>query len=96
MKKTLTVTDLLTLDAHSLQKRLEAKSLTSVELVESCLAQIESHDRQGVKLRAITAIAPLDTLRERARELDNERSSGYVRSRLHGIPLLVKVRDQHY
>ena len=79
----------------SLQKRLEAKSLTSVELVESCLAQIESHDRQGVDLRAITAIAPLESLRERARQLDKERSWGHVRSRLHGIPLLVKVRGQH-
>ena len=95
MKNALTVTELLTLDAHSLQKRLEAKSLTSVELVETCLAQIESHDRQGVNLRAITAIAPLDTLRERARQLDKERSSGHVRSCLHGIPLLVKVRGQH-
>lgn len=95
MKEALTVTELLTLDAHSLQRRLEEKSLTSVELVESCLAQIESHDRQGVQLRAITAIAPLDKLRERARQLDSDRSLGHVRSRLHGIPILVKVRGQH-
>ena len=95
MKRALTATELLTLDAHSLQKRLEAKSLTSVELVESCLAQIERHDRQGVQLRAITAIAPLDKLRERAQQLDNDRSSGHVRSCLHGIPILVKVRGQH-
>ena len=94
MKKALTVTDLLTLDAHSLQKRLEAKTLTSVELVESCLAQIENHDRQGVQLRAITSIAPIDKLRARAQQLDTDRSLGYVRSRLHGIPLLVKVGSQ--
>ena len=95
MKKALTATELLTLDAYSLQKRLEAKSLTSVELVESCLAQIESHDRQGVQLRAITAIALLDKLRERAQQLDNDRSSGYIKSPLHGIPILVKVKGQH-
>lgn len=69
MKKALTVTELLTLDAHSLQahslqKRSEAKSVTNVELVEPCLAQIENHDRQGVQLRAITAFAPLDKVRE--------------------------------
>ena len=95
MRKALTIIELLTLDASSLQKKLEARSLTSVELVQSCLAQIESHDRQGAQLRAITAIAPLDKLLERAQQLDNDRLSGQVRSRLHGIPIIVKVRDQH-
>ncbi|KAG8529126.1 uncharacterized protein KY384_005761 [Bacidia gigantensis] len=90
METALTITELLTLDAHSLQKRLEARTLTSVELVDSCLAQIESHDRNGVQLRAITAIAPLDKLRERAQQLDNDRASGHVKSSLHGIPILVK------
>lgn len=88
----LTAKELLTLDARSLQKRLETRALTSVELVISCLKQIEQHDRQGAQLQALISVAPRELLLQRASELDSERRSGRVRSSLHGIPLLVKVR----
>ena len=92
MLNRLTTKELLTLDAKSLQKRLNAGTLTSVELVTSCLEQIERHDRQGARLRAIISVAPRELLIQRARELDSERESGHVRSSLHGIPVLIKVK----
>lgn len=89
----LTPTELLTLDANALQQRLEAGSLSSVELVTCCLTQIETYDQQRAQLRAIIATAPRERLLSRALQLDVERSSGHVRSHLHGIPVLVKVRN---
>lgn len=90
----LTPTELLTLDANALQQRLEAGSLSSVELVTCCLTQIENYDQQRAQLRAIISTAPRERLLSRALQLDVERSSGHVRSRLHGIPVLVKVRNR--
>ena len=87
--KLLNPTDLLTLDAHSLQERMEDGSLTAVDLLTSCLTQIETHDD---RLRAIISVAPRDLLLRRAQQLDQERASRHVRSDLHGIPILVKVR----
>jgi hypothetical protein len=93
MKVKLTPKELLTLDASSLRERLEEGLLTSVDLVNSCLTQIARHDRQGVQLRAIIATAPREMLLKRADELDEERKLGRIRSPLHGIQILVKVRD---
>lgn len=87
-----TAKELLTLDARSLQNRLTTGALTSVELVISCLKQIEQHDRQGAQLQAIISVAPRELLLQRASELDSERRSGHIRSSLHGIPVLIKVR----
>ena len=87
--KLLDPTDLLTLDAHSLQERMKDGSLTAVDLVTSCLAQIRKHDD---RLRAIISVAPRDLLLKRAQQLDQERALRYFRSDLHGIPILVKVR----
>ena len=87
--KLLDPTDLLKLDAHSLQKRMREGSLTAVDLLSSCLTQIKTHDD---RLRAVISVAPRELLLGRAQQLDQERASGYVRSDLHGIPILVKVR----
>ena len=82
---------LLNLDAAALRSLFERQELTSVELVKQVLAQIERHDKKGAKLNAMIAVAPEKDLLRRAAELDEERCEGEVRSRLHGIPLLVKV-----
>ena len=83
--------DLLNLDAAALRSLFERQELTSVELVKQVLAQIERHDKKGARLNAMIAVAPEKELLGRAAELDEERRDGKVRSRLHGIPLLVKV-----
>jgi amidase len=83
--------DLLTLDSAGFQKRLDAGLLTSVELVQACLAQIDKHDQRGAKLNAMISIVPHQLLMERSAQLDRERAAGRVRSVFHGIPVLIKV-----
>lgn len=83
--------ELLSLDAATLQTKLESGAITSAELVEQYLAQIEKHNKHGLSLNALIAITPRQLLLTRAAELDKERNEGKVRSKLHGIPILVKV-----
>jgi len=82
--------DLLNLTARDLQGLMAAGKLTAQDLVEACLANIGRHNERGMGLRAITSTAPLDIALARAAALDAERADGRVRSRLHGIPLIVK------
>ncbi|RFU32343.1 hypothetical protein B7463_g3979, partial [Scytalidium lignicola] len=82
--------ELLSLDSAGLQRKLDAGLLTSVELVQECLAQIDKHDHRGAKLNAMISIVPNHILMERSAQLDRERTAGRVRSRFHGIPILIK------
>jgi amidase len=77
--------------AFELQHQLSTGSLTTVELMEIFLNQIEQHNKQGLELKAVISVAPRDKVLARARCLDEERSRGTVRSKLHGIPIIVKV-----
>ncbi len=63
-------------------------TLTSEQLVQRFLARIEAYDRKGPALRAVLTLNPkaLDT----ARALDAERKAKGPRSRLHGIPIVLK------
>ncbi|KAL6810507.1 amidase signature enzyme [Trichoderma camerunense] len=90
MTARLSTTELLSLDSAGLQKRFEAGLLTSVELVQACLAQISKHDQQGTKLNAMISIVPDRILMERSAQLDRERAAGLIRSPFHGIPILIK------
>jgi amidase len=83
--------DLLTTAAFELQTLLSQERVSSVELVESCLNQIERHNRAGLELRAILFVAPRELALSRAKALDEERAHGHLRSSLHGIPIIVKV-----
>lgn len=85
--------DLLTLDAADLQNLLEQRKITSVDLVKQTLAQIEREDGKGAKLHAMIAVAPEHLLLSKAAQLDNDRRAWKVRSRLHGLPIIVKVRQ---
>ena len=89
--KDLTFEELLTLDAHSIQKRLKAGNLTSAQLVRSCSEQIVKHNTRGAKLRAVLSITPWDKLLKWTQDLDSERAEGKARSVFHGIPILLKV-----
>jgi len=92
VKSRLPSNELLTLDAYSLRERLEGENFTSVELVTSCLLQTGHHDGKGTKLHTIVSTAPHELLLKRARQFDNERKFSHIRSPLHSIPVLIKVR----
>ena len=80
--------DLLVATAGELEKELASGNLTSVDLVNACLYQIDQHDDY---LHAMISVAPRASLVQQAQELDDERRNDKIRSRLHGIPVLVKV-----
>ncbi|TGJ81067.1 hypothetical protein E0Z10_g7700 [Xylaria hypoxylon] len=71
-----------------LRRMLDSQQITSVQIVEQYLEQI---DRYEPVLNALASIAPRDSLRRIAESLDDERRGGRVRSPLHGIPIVLKV-----
>ncbi|KAK6078644.1 hypothetical protein SCUP515_09694 [Seiridium cupressi] len=81
--------DPLVTTTPDLRRMLESKQITSVQIVEQYLEQI---DRYESSLNALASIAPRDRLRRTAASLDDERREGRVRSPLHGIPIVLKVR----
>lgn len=83
--------NLLTATAGELRRLLDAGDCTSVDLVNLYLEQIEAHNHDGMKLNAMISTAPLERVLEEARALDQERREKGPRSRLHGIPIILKV-----
>ncbi len=71
-----------------LQADLAAGRVTSEQLVLAYQARIDAVDRAGPALHAVIALNP--GALEAARALDAERRAHHVRSKLHGIPILVK------
>lgn len=67
---------------------LQARRVTSVDLVRAYQERIAAYDQQGPKLNAIITnnVAAIHD----ASRLDDERRRGYVRGPLHGIPIIVK------
>ncbi|KAJ5100375.1 amidase signature enzyme [Penicillium angulare] len=68
--------ELLSLDSAGFQTKFDEGLLTSVELVQACLCQIDRHDQRGAKLNAMISIVPKNILMERSAQLDNERAAG--------------------
>ena len=64
------------------------ESLTSEQLVELYLARIEAYDDAGPAINAVIALNGQAV--DRARALDAERRAKGPRSRLHGIPIVLK------
>lgn len=83
--------NLLTVTAEELLFHLEIGHISSVQLVQRYLAQIEAHNENGLSLHAIIDIAPKIEVLDIAGQLDYERRMGKSRGPLHGIPILVKV-----
>ncbi|MGN6332407.1 MAG: amidase family protein [Motilibacteraceae bacterium] len=67
---------------------LAAGRTTAVELARAYLARIEAVDRNGPGITSIRCVCP-DAL-EQAEASDARRTSGGVRGRLDGVPVLVK------
>ncbi|KAH8807984.1 amidase signature domain-containing protein [Xylogone sp. PMI_703] len=82
--------DVLTATAADARRLLEAGEISSVELVKLYLKQIAAHNHEGMKLNAMISIAAEDGLLEEAHKLDAERLESGPRSRLHGIPIILK------
>jgi amidase len=83
--------DPLTATVHELQTLLQARTITSVDLVELYLAQIDRYNLGKTQLRAIIATPPVHDVFSRAKELDRERVARKLRSKAHGIPILIKI-----
>ena len=83
--------NLLTATAGDVRRLLEAGAITSVELVKLYLKQIARHNREGVQLNAMISVVPKDLLLEEAKKPDAERAETGPRSRMHGIPIILKV-----
>lgn len=79
--------NVLTATASELQKAYTDGTLTIGSAVTQYLSQIHACNDY---LHAIISAAPKETLLHRAKLLDKERAEGYVRSPLHGIPVIVK------
>lgn len=83
--------DLLTVTAEELSFHLEIGHISSVQLVQQYLTQIEAHNENGLGLRAIIDVAPKREVLDIAGRLDYQRRIGRSRGPLHGIPILVNV-----
>lgn len=83
------VRDTAWLDARGAQQALAAGELSSEQLVTYYLSQIEKHNTDGHQLYAITDINA-EALAQ-ARQLDQERAAGKIRSSLHGLPVVLKA-----
>ena len=77
------------LSAQAASQALAQGELSSEQLVSHYLQQIDTHNKTGHELAAISDINS-DALAQ-ARMLDQERSEGKVRSALHGLPVVLKA-----
>ena len=87
-------TKLTEVTISDLQKALNLRDLTSVDLVDRYLARIETYDYDNAELNSIIRINP--RAREIAAQLDEERQAKGPRSLLHGIPIIVKDNYNTY
>ncbi|KAJ5614229.1 amidase signature enzyme [Penicillium herquei] len=79
--------NVLTTNAVELQQLLRENKITSAQIVEQYLTQI---DRYKPKLNALISPAPRDKVLKVAKDLDEERQRGQIRSPFHGIPIILK------
>jgi amidase len=87
---TLSNGELCSATASELSAALDVGGTTSVDILTALVERVALIDAPGtdIELRSILALAP-DAL-DAAQRADNERANGNLRSRLHGIPILVK------
>lgn len=84
---------LLALTATELREKLQNGVVTSHQLVEACLAQIQTHNRDGMVWRAMISIFDTSKALAEADRLDQERKDGKLRGQFHEIPIVIKVRS---
>ncbi|KAG4437656.1 hypothetical protein IFR05_006867 [Cadophora sp. M221] len=79
--------DILHLDVRKLQTLLDTTKVKCIQLVDLYLDQIHRHDGY---LHGMLSMPSRDALQRIAAVLDEERTAGKVRSKLHGIPVIFK------
>lgn len=80
--------DLIEITIDKLQEKMQSGELTSVDIVNKYLQRIQAIDKSNQQLNAVIELNP-DALTI-AKQMDEERKQGKVRSALHGIPVLIK------
>ncbi len=80
--------DLQTATLEDINKAFDSGALTSEKLLHLYLARIEAYDKKGPTINSVITLNP-QTL-ETARALDAERKAKGPRSRLHGVPVVLK------
>lgn len=80
--------DVLKVDTKTLQDLLEKGSIKSSHLVNLYMDQIQRHDDY---IHGMLAMSSREALQKIAATLDEERAAGKVRSKLHGVPVILKV-----
>jgi len=78
--------DLASLTLAQVASRLQARSVSSVDVVQACLNRISAYDK---KINSFITVCNEQALAE-ARALDAEAARGKFRSRLHGVPIALK------
>ncbi|KAJ2968140.1 hypothetical protein NQ176_g9322 [Zarea fungicola] len=76
-----------TTNAVELQKLLTAGTITSVQIIDTYLSQIEKYEPF---YNALISQPPRAKLLRAAEKLDQERRDGRIRGPLHGIPIILK------
>jgi amidase len=71
-----------------LQEKMKSGKVSSAEITQKYLDRIEQLNTKGPELRAVIEVNP-DALKI-AKQMDDERKSGKIRSAMHGIPILIK------
>jgi amidase len=79
---------LLEKSIEEIQKMMESGELSSKQITQLYLDRIKQIDSGGIKLNSVIEINP-DAL-DIAQKLDEERKTGKIRSKMHGIPILIK------
>lgn len=80
--------DLTTATIEDINEAFDAGTLTSEQLVQMYLDRITAYDKTGPAINAMIYVDPKAL--EFARELDEERGEQGPRSRIHGIPFILK------
>ena len=80
--------DLISKSATELTQLIKAREVSSVEIVEAYLRQIE---QVNPTLNAVVTIAP--EVVDRARERDSDLAKGKISGPLHGLPITIKPKN---
>ncbi|MGC4071492.1 MAG: amidase family protein [Nibricoccus sp.] len=80
--------DLQTATIEDINKAFDAGALTSEKLVSLYLARIDAYDKKGPNINSVITLNAKAL--ETARALDAERKAKGPRSKLHGIPVVLK------
>jgi amidase len=80
--------DLQTATLEDINKAFDAGALTSEKLTQLYLKRIEAYDKRGPNINAVITLNAKAL--ETARALDKERKTKGPRSKLHGVPVVLK------